>query len=130
MKLSLPPTVAHHHLKVVLFIDFFFVNRIIFFHTKSYKINFVMAKYCTSRSLKTIKTIKARLSIIQSKHKVKYSEIEDYHGDNEFNKESIKDFFQPVLLHIYGREETVPLIKRSIRTIKETYRSTCNNVPY
>ena len=34
--------------------------------------------------------------------------ITDVHGDNKFDKAAIKDFLEPALVHIYGREEHVP----------------------
>ena len=89
VKVSLPHMVAQHHLKVSLSMDLFFANGIIFFHTKSYKLNFVSTQYCKSRSLKIIK---AGLSIIQNKYKGRSFEIEDCHGDNESDKASLNDF--------------------------------------
>ena len=49
--------------------------------------------------------------------------ITDFHGDNEFNKSTLKEFLEPGLTHIYGREEHVPPIERSVRTMKERSRS-------
>ena len=77
--------------------DFFFVNSLIFFHSKSYKLIFILAQYCTSASLKTVNTV---LTIIQNKYKGGSLEIEDYNKDNKFDKVSLKDFLQPALLHI------------------------------
>ena len=34
------------------------------------------------------------------------------------------------LLHIYGREEHVGFIERSVQTIKERFRSTCSAMPF
>ena len=50
-KAPLPPIITLHHRTVALFIDFFFVNGNIFVHSKSEKVNFLTAKYYTSRSL-------------------------------------------------------------------------------
>ena len=118
---------AQHHQKVSLSMDFFFVNGIIFFHTKSHRLNFVSVQSCTSKSLRTIK---AGLKVLQNKYKGRSTKIEDYHGDNEFNKASLNDFLQPALLHTYKREEQVSPIERLTRIIKERVISTYNNGPY
>ena len=126
-KIPLPPMVSEHHLNIALYIDFFFVNGNIFLHTKSNKVNFLTAQYCNSRSLRTIITV---LEKVINKYECRSFNICDCHGDNEFDKEALRTFLEPALLHIYGRKEHVGPIERSVRTIKERFRSTCCNVPY
>jgi hypothetical protein len=107
--------------------DFFFVNGNAFFHTKSNKVDFITAQYCTSRSIRT--TITA-LEQVQNKYHSRGFQITDYHGDNEFDKLAIKNFLEPALTHIYGKNEHVGPIERATRTIKERGRSVCNGIPY
>ena len=107
--------------------NFFYVNGNIFFQFKSAKIDFLTTQYRTSRSLKIIMTA---LNTIINKYNGRSFEIIDFHGDNEFNKAALKYFLQPALVHIYGKAEHVGPIERSIRTIKERCRSTCNEIPY
>ena len=126
-KVALPPMIQQHHSKLSLAMDFFFVNGNIFFHTKTSKVDFITAQYCTSRSLRTIITA---LEKVQNKYTCRSFIITDYHGDNEFDKSSLKDFLEPALLHIYGKLEHVGTIERSTRTIKERSRSVCNGIPY
>ena len=38
--------------------------------------------------------------------------IENIHGDNEFDKDAIKNSQLPALFHIYGKDEHVGLIER------------------
>ena len=92
--IPLPPMIAQHHLNVALAMDFFFVNGSIFFHTKSNKIDFLTAQYCTSRSLRTIITA---LELIINKYLSRSFKLTDFHGDSEFDKEKLKDFLEPVI---------------------------------
>ena len=55
-KIPLPPMIAHHHLNRALYIDFFYVNGNIFFHSKSENINLLTTQYCNTISLKMIMT--------------------------------------------------------------------------
>ena len=116
-----------HHLNIALFMDFFYVNGNIFLHTKSDKLNFISAQHCTSRSLQSII---ASLEIIQTRYSGRLFNITDYHADNEFDKAAIKYFLVPKILHVYGRNEHVGPIERSVRTIKESLRSTCHSLPF
>ena len=70
------------------------------------------------------------LEKVINKYACRSFNICDFHGDNEFDKNVLRNFLTPALLHIYGREEHVGTIERSIRTVKERFRSMCSNVPY
>ena len=70
------------------------------------------------------------LEKVINKYTCRSFNICDFHGDNEFDKDSLRNFLTPALLHIYGRNEHVGPIERSVRTVKERFRSTCSNVPY
>ena len=107
--------------------DFFFVNGNIFFLTKSNKIDFLTAQYCISRSLRTIIT---DLESIINKYRCRSFKLTDFHGDSEFDKEKLKNFLEPAILHTYAREEHVGFIERPIRSIKERCRSTVHGLPY
>ena len=107
--------------------DFFFVNGNAFFHTKSEKVNFITAQYSTSRLLRTIKTALAK---VRNRYNSRGFTICDYYGDNEYDKSALREFIEPAILHVYGREEHVGPIERSIRTVKERYSSTCHEIPY
>ena len=119
--------ISEHHLNLALYMGFFYVNGNIFLHTKTNKVNFLTALYCTSRSLRTIMTV---LEKVINKYSCRSFNICNFHGDNEFDKDIIKKFLNPALLHIYGQNEHVGPIERSVRTVKERFRSTCSNVPY
>ena len=57
-------------------------------------------------------------------------EITDIHADNEFNVDSIKEALMPTKMTIYAKNEHVPIVERSIRTIKERCQCHCHSVPY
>ena len=96
-------------------------------HPKTNKVNFLTAQCCASRSLRTIMTV---LEKVVSKHTCRSFNLCDFYGDDEFDKEALRHFLNPALLRIYGREEHVGSIERSVRTVKERFKSTCSNVPY
>ena len=93
----------------------------------SEKEDFLTAQSCSSRSMRTILTA---LEKIINKYTCRSFSITDYHANNEFDKEALRDFLEPALLHIYDREEHVGSIYRSVHTINEGYRSTCHGNPY
>ena len=103
-KIPLPLMVAKHHLTIALSMDFFFVNKNMFFHTKSQKVDFLTSQYCTSRSLRTIITA---LQKIINKYNCRGFSITDFHRNNEFDTDALKKFLEPALMHIYGRVEHV-----------------------
>ena len=75
-------------------------------------------------------------AIIDTLHEIKqiYTSrgfrIEHIHGDNEFNKEGIKQSQLPALFHIYGKDEHVGLIERSNRMVKNKSRTITHAAPY
>ena len=81
--------ILEHHPKLALVIDFFFINGNIFLHTKSQKVNFLTAQYCTSRSLRTVIIAVEK---VMHKYDCRGFQITDIHADNEFDKELFRDF--------------------------------------
>ena len=68
-------------------------------------------------------------TIIDKYNRISF-EIVDFHGDNIFDEAALKDFLQPILVHIYGKADHVGPIERSVCTVKESCRSTCNGIPH
>ena len=126
-KIPLPPSIAKHHQRISLYIDIFFVNKIPFFHTKSGKINFLTTQVLQSRS--ALQIIKGLL-IVKKIYKDRGFIITDVHGDNEFNIKKLKEVLSPTNLHLCAQDEHVPIIERSIRTVKERSRSTTHALPF
>jgi len=50
--------------------------------------------------------------------------------DNEFDHETIRNVFHGTIFDVCGAGEHVPVVERSIRTIKERTRCLCKSVPY
>ena len=56
--------------------------------------------------------------------------IEACHGDNEFNLHALRETFPTVAFEIYGRNEHVGKVERSVRTIRDRSRRICLDQPY
>jgi hypothetical protein len=106
---------------------FFYVNGYVFLHTKSSKINFLTTEICTSRSQHQIIQV---LDRVKQTYEARGFEISAVHGDNEFDIKSVRTFLLPAILHIYGKDEHVGIVERSIRTIKERCRTMTHSMPY
>ena len=126
-KIPLPLPISTHHTSVSLSVDFFYVNGHTFFTSKSAKLNFTTAKYHKTRNMKSIITT---LNEIRQIYSSRGFRIENIHGDNEFNRDEIKNSQLPALFHIYGKDEHVGLIERSNRTVKEKARTMTHATPY
>ena len=123
----IPAPIIKQHPTLQLYLDFFFVNNIPFLHTKSSQVNFLTAHGNVGRSVSSIKKI---LDSVITTYESRGFRITDIHGDNEFDVQTLRDFLLPAVLHIYGRDEHVPTIERSNRTVKERCRAICNSLPY
>ena len=127
LKIPLPPVISKHYLNIAMFMDLFFVNGLILFHTRSHKIDCLSAQHCNSKS---INTILEKLETLKHKYTSKSFVIIDYHAGNEFDKAAITYSLQPASLHIYGRNEQIVAIERPTRTIKEQCQYVCHLVPF
>ena len=107
-RIPLPPPVLKHHRNLQLYIDFFFVNKMPFLHTKSSKINFLTVQSGPNR---TKGTIKASIDSVLTIYNARGFNISDVHGDNEFNMNILEDFLRPATLHIYGKNEHVGIVE-------------------
>jgi hypothetical protein len=126
-KIPLPLPIATRHKQIHLYLDFFFVNGYAFLHTKSSKLNFLTSQICTSRSTGQILKV---LDTVKQTYEARGFEITAVHGDNEFDIKALKTFLLPAILHIYGKDEHVGAIERSVRTIKERCRTMTHSMPY
>jgi len=50
--------------------------------------------------------------------------------DNEFDHETIRNDFHGTIFDVCGAGERVPVVERSIETIKERTRCLCKSIPY
>ena len=102
-------------------------HNITFFLSKIGKLNFLSVTKLKSRSCREITNAIER---DWNKHEQRGFEITDIHGENEFNIQLLRDFLQPINLHIYAKEEHVGFIDNAIKKIKERARSVCHTTPY
>jgi hypothetical protein len=126
-RIPLPPPILANHRDLHLYMDFFYVNKIPFLHTKTSKVNFLTVQSGPNRSKGSIK---AGIATVLDIYHVRGFQITNFHGDNEFDLQLLRDFIRPASLHIYGRNEHVGVVEWSIRTIKECCRCMCNAVPF
>ena len=123
----LPSPILDFHKVTELFIDFLYVNKMPFIHTKSKDINFLTIQHHGSRKITGV--IKGLQQIIQMYTRRGF-EVTTIHGDNEFNVRALIEAIRPALMQIYARNEHVGVIERSIRTLKERCRCICHSLPY
>ena len=98
-----------------------------FLHTKSKDIDYITIHYLPDRKTSTIGK---KLKLILKKYISRGFIVTDVFGDNEFNREKYRGLCLPANLHICTAGEHVPIIERSIRTIKERARSATVELPF
>ena len=126
-KLPPPHPIIQHYPNLQLYVDYFFVNRLPFLHTKSSKIDFLTVQSGDNRNTNSI--IQGLQKVVNTYTKRGFT-ITDLHGDNEFDIQEIKDELEPINTHIYGKVEHVGTIERSVRTVKQRCRALCHALPY
>ena len=126
-KTPLPLDIKERHRALDLYVDFFFVNKLPFLHTKSQHLSFITSNYTGNR---TKSTIIRYIGKIVRMYRKRGFEINFIHGDNEFQLEDLETAISPSSLEIYAPEEHVPNIERSVRTVKEKCRALTHSVPY
>ena len=77
-----------------------------------------------------MKEIITTLNEIRQLYDTRGFRVENIHGDNEFNKEIIKNSQLPALFQIYGKYEHVGLTKRSNSTVKNKTSTMTHAAPY
>ena len=112
---------------VKLYIDILYVNGITFLHTKSKEANYITIQKLDRR---TIGEVAKKLKSVIAKYITRGITITDVFADNEFNNEAYQQLVLPAALHICAKGEHVPIIERSIRTVKERARSVFQGTPY
>ena len=126
-RLPLPLSIAKHHQRISLYIHIFFVNKIPFFRTKSGKISFLTTQVLQTCSAQQIIN---GINIVKKLYKDHGFSLTNVHGDNKFNINKLKTTLSPSTLHLCARDEHVPIIERSIRTVKELSWCTTHALPF
>ena len=124
---QIPLQISTKYVDVKLYIDFFYVNSLPFLHTKSADLNFLTVQ--SGRTRNTTSILQGLQIVLNIYHKRGFK-VTAIYGDNEFNIKSIIERLRPILFHIYAAEEHCAIAERSIRTIKESCRSTCHSLPF
>ena len=120
-QISLPSNINKD---VMLYMDIFYVNGNTFLHIKSKDVDYVSIEALKSREMNVVcKKIKKIINMYEKRGFT----ITDVYGDNEFNNQMCVDAILPSRLHICTRGEHVPIVERSIRTVKEKARVRCQS---
>ena len=126
-RVAIPPSILIHHRDVILHIDYFFVNKIPFLHTKSEGINLLTVQGGATRTKGAI--IEGIKQVIGTYHSRGFR-VRTIHGDGEFDMDDLREAISPIDLEITGRDEHDGPIERSVRTVKERSRCVCHSIPY
>ena len=124
---KLPLQVKLKHVEFNLHIDFFYVNRLPFLHTKSEEINFLTVQSGRTRNSSSILHGLQTVINIYTKRGFR---IKGIFGDNEFDIASVINGLRPIPFHIFAADEHCAVAERSIRTIKESCRTMCHSLLY
>ena len=127
LPIKIPAPILQNYPSLQLYVDFFYVNKLPFLHTKSSSINFLTIQSGKNRTANSI--IQGISKVIKVYHHRGFK-IDAIHGDNEFDMDKLRESILPASLYIYGKDEHVPSVERSIRSIKERVRSICHSLPY
>ena len=105
---------------IKLYVVTMYICGCLFLYTKSKDINYIMINYLPDRKFSTISK---KLNVVIKKYVSRGFTITDVFGDNEFASEKYTTLFLPATVHICSKGEHVPIIERSVRTVKDRARS-------
>ena len=100
---------------------------VFFLPTKSKDVNYITIHYLPD---KRFSTIAKKLKSVVKKYLSRGFTITDVFGDNEFGHNKYQNLFMPAILHVCAASKHVPIIERSIRTVKERARSATVELPF
>ena len=120
----LSPHILKHHKKVTLGTDFLYVQGLPFLHTISRKIGYRSTVPVRDRKKDTML---AKLEADIEQYSKRGFDVVDVHADKEF--ECIADDIKPHA-EICPADAHVPIVERSVRTMKETCRKTIHGLPF
>ena len=121
---DLVPSVSR---RLKMYIDILYINGKPYLHTKTKDVNYITINKLQSRKARDIKR---KLKPIIKKYLTRGFIITDVFGDNEFSSPTYETLFLPATLHVCSKGEHVPIIERSVRTIKERARAASASLPY
>ena len=123
----IPNDITQELLKIKLYLDIFYIDSVPFLHLKSKDANYVTIQHLPNRKEETLVT---KLSFVVNQYLRRGFTITDVFSDDKFKGTSIQELFLSANMHFCERGEHVPIIKRSIHTIKERARAVYNDLPY
>ena len=126
-QIPVPKDLTQDAMRIKLYIDLFYVDGVAFLHTKSKDLNYITVDHMSDRKQANLAL---KLSFIVDRYVKRGFTITDVFADNEFSGPVIQRVFLPANVHLCARGEHVPIINRSIRTIKERARAVYSELPF
>ena len=123
--IPLPDNVLQFHMHVTLCADICFINNIPFLHTISRRFMFRTIEELKGRSYKYILL---GLQNVINLYESRGLTVSHVHADYEF--ESVRLSLLPTELQVVGQGDHVPEIERSVRTLKDDFRTIVHALPY
>ena len=106
--LPVPTLIAMRYKRVQMFMDIFFVNKLVFLHTKSENINYRSVQALKSHNMTEILQ---GINIVKNKYEARGFELKCWHTNNEFNRNDVIDTVSPAKLETYAQGEHVGVVK-------------------
>ena len=126
-QISLDDLVTNINRRIKLYLDILFINGDPYLHTKSKDLDYVTINRLDSQKIRDIKK-KLKRAIL--KYLSRGFIITDVFGDDEFQHDTFEDLFVPAILYICSKNEHVPIIEQSTRTVKERARAASTHLPF
>ena len=101
---------------VEIYVDIFFVNGMDFLIPKASGIGYLSGQEIYSRYLEEILDA---IILVKEKYINRGFKIGKWYVDNEFNTQEVSSAVLPSMLEVYGRNEYVGVIERTVRPIKK-----------
>jgi len=121
----IPQHVRDFHMNVTLCIDIFYIDTIPFFHTISRGLMFRTVEEIKNR---TYKQILHAMQNVMNVYEARGYNIVQICADGEF--EMLRNSFLPATLEIAAQGIHVPEVERSIRVLKDDFRTAFHGLPF
>jgi hypothetical protein len=128
-RVPLPPEILAAHKKVCICMDYFFIDKLVFFITVSRNIHFISVENVLEKTM--ITHCLPAFNNVNACYKARGFVIDTVHADDEFKslKTPLLDKYN-ILLNVAATNEHVPEVERMIRVVKERIRCTVNDLPF
>ena len=125
--ITLPTDIYLYHKNIELYFYYFYTNRMTFLHKNPYKMTFLEAANCTSKS--SDNTIK-ELNTVDSMQKTRGFNMYAFHVDNKFNLNDLREHIRPESLNNCEKGKHIIIIESSTQNTNQVKCCTTHYVTY